>query len=76
MITAVAAGAEAADGSAIARINILAYEPAYGIIGDPAKKDPTTRQSADHSMAYIVACLTWCQQQAGQHCCQIVFGIK
>ena len=47
----------AADGSAIARINIVAYEPAYGIIGDPAKKDPTTRQSADHSMAYIVATL-------------------
>merc|ERR1711957_157020 len=39
----------------IERINIVAYEPAYGIIGDPAKKDPKTRQSADHSMAFIVS---------------------
>merc|ERR1719436_2213214 len=36
-------------------INIIAYEPAFGIIGDPAKKDPKTRQSADHSMAFIVS---------------------
>ena len=34
-------------------IKILAYEPAFGIIGDPAKRNPTTRQSADHSMVYI-----------------------
>jgi len=40
---------------AIDNINIVAYEPAYGIIGDPAKMDPTTRQSADHSMAFIVS---------------------
>merc|ERR1719213_1159723 len=40
---------------AISNINIVAYEPAFGIIGDPAKKDPTTRQSADHSMAFIVS---------------------
>eukprot|EP00397_Hematodinium_sp_SG-2012_P025943 GEMP01027143.1.p1 GENE.GEMP01027143.1~~GEMP01027143.1.p1 ORF type:complete len:552 (+),score=157.20 GEMP01027143.1:102-1757(+) len=40
---------------AIERINIVAYEPAYGIIGDPAKQNPTTRQSADHSMAFIVS---------------------
>eukprot|EP00927_Polykrikos_kofoidii_P050289 TRINITY_DN441_c0_g1_i3.p1 TRINITY_DN441_c0_g1~~TRINITY_DN441_c0_g1_i3.p1 ORF type:complete len:543 (-),score=84.24 TRINITY_DN441_c0_g1_i3:182-1810(-) len=40
---------------AIEGINIVAYEPAYGIIGDPAKKDPKTRQSADHSMAFIVS---------------------
>eukprot|EP00438_Fugacium_kawagutii_P032144 Skav231562 [mRNA] locus=scaffold481:123334:137959:- [translate_table: standard] len=39
----------------IAGINIIAYEPAFGIIGDPAKKDPKTRQSADHSMAFIVS---------------------
>jgi 2-methylcitrate dehydratase len=32
---------------------IKAYEPAFGIIGDPAKRDPKTRQSADHSMVYI-----------------------
>lgn len=37
----------------INNIKILAYEPAFGIIGDPAKKNPTTRQSADHSMVYI-----------------------
>jgi 2-methylcitrate dehydratase len=40
---------------AIDNINIIAYEPAFGIIGDPAKKDPKTRQSADHSMAFIVS---------------------
>ena len=36
-------------------ITIVAYEPAFGIIGDPAKRDPKTRQSADHSMVYIVS---------------------
>jgi len=36
-------------------ITITAYEPAFGIIGNPAKRDPRTRQSADHSMVYIVA---------------------
>jgi 2-methylcitrate dehydratase len=44
-------------GGAIKEIRILAYEPAFGIIGNPAKMDPRTRQSADHSMAYIVATL-------------------
>lgn len=39
----------------IKEIRIIAYEPAYGIIGDPAKRDPRTRQSADHSMVYIVS---------------------
>lgn len=39
----------------IASINITAYEPAFGIIGDPTKRDPKTRQSADHSMVYIVS---------------------
>jgi len=39
----------------VENINILCYEPAFGIIGDPAKKNPTTRQSADHSMAFIVS---------------------
>lgn len=33
----------------------MAYEPAFGIIGDPAKKTPSTRQSADHSMVYIIS---------------------
>jgi 2-methylcitrate dehydratase len=40
---------------AIEEIRIVAYEPAFGIIGDPAKRDPQTRQSADHSMVYIVS---------------------
>ena len=44
-----------ADPSSIASIKIVAYEPAFGIIGDPAKRDPKTRQSADHSMVYIVS---------------------
>ncbi len=46
-----------ASGSKIKSITITAYEPAFGIIGDPAKRNPTTRQSADHSMVYIVATL-------------------
>eukprot|EP00330_Aristerostoma_sp_ATCC50986_P012561 CAMPEP_0114586062 /NCGR_PEP_ID=MMETSP0125-20121206/9401_1 /TAXON_ID=485358 ORGANISM="Aristerostoma sp., Strain ATCC 50986" /NCGR_SAMPLE_ID=MMETSP0125 /ASSEMBLY_ACC=CAM_ASM_000245 /LENGTH=537 /DNA_ID=CAMNT_0001781355 /DNA_START=62 /DNA_END=1675 /DNA_ORIENTATION=+ len=41
----------------IGNIKILAYEPAFGIIGDPAKRNPTTRQSADHSMVYIISTL-------------------
>lgn len=47
----------AKDGSGIREIKIVAYEPAFGIIGNPMKKDPKTRQSADHSMAYIVSTL-------------------
>jgi 2-methylcitrate dehydratase len=38
-------------------VRIRIYEPAFSIIGDPAKHDPRTRQSADHSMVYIVATL-------------------
>jgi 2-methylcitrate dehydratase len=38
-------------------VRIMIYEPAFSIIGDPAKRDPRTRQSADHSMLYIVATL-------------------
>ncbi|MFG0256584.1 MAG: MmgE/PrpD family protein [Phycisphaerales bacterium JB043] len=45
------------EGANISKITILAYEPAFGIIGNPAKMDPQTRQSADHSMAYIVSTL-------------------
>lgn len=41
----------------LASLLITAYEPAFGIIGDPAKRNPTTRQSADHSMLYIIATL-------------------
>lgn len=44
-------------GGNIEKIKIIAYEPAFGIIGDPAKRNPTTRQSADHSMVYIVSTL-------------------
>ncbi len=41
-------------GDCISSIVIRAYEPAFGIIGDPSKRDPKTRQSADHSMLYLV----------------------
>jgi 2-methylcitrate dehydratase len=41
----------------IRQIRISIYQPALGIIGDPAKRDPRTRQSADHSMVYIIATL-------------------
>ncbi|MFN0010354.1 MAG: MmgE/PrpD family protein [Phycisphaerales bacterium] len=44
-------------GGRIRRIKVIAYEPAFHIIGDPAKRDPHTRQSADHSMVYILATL-------------------
>ncbi len=43
------------DPKRITSIRITAYEPAFSIIGDPAKRDPRTRQSADHSMLYIVS---------------------
>ena len=42
---------------ALKKIRITIYQPAFGIIGDPAKRDPKTRQSADHSMVYIIATL-------------------
>ena len=44
-------------GSTAQTLRITIYEPAFGIIGDPAKRDPQTRQSADHSMVYIIATL-------------------
>src|SRR5262245_47547027 len=47
----------AADPGQVERIRISIYEPAFSIIGDPHKRDPRTRQSADHSMVYIVATL-------------------
>ncbi len=37
------------------KVKIKIYEPAFGIIGDPHKRDPTTRQSADHSMVFIIS---------------------
>lgn len=57
MIDLVSDHPDVLDGDAISRIVIRAYEPAFGIIGDPAKRDPRTRQSADHSMVYIVGTL-------------------
>lgn len=50
------------------RVRVTIYEPAYSIIADPAKRDPRTRQSADHSLPYIVATLlrkAFEQRQAG-----------
>lgn len=41
-------------GDRINKIVVRAYEPAFSIIGDPHKRDPHTRQSADHSMLYLV----------------------
>ena len=45
----------AADLPGIRRIVVTIYEPACSIIADPAKRRPTTRQSADHSLPYILA---------------------
>ncbi|MBL8049421.1 MAG: MmgE/PrpD family protein [Chthonomonas sp.] len=55
VISAVEANPHLAKQGAISKITIKAYEPAFGIIGDPAKRDPKTRQSADHSMVFIVS---------------------
>lgn len=46
-----------ADRAKLQGLRITIYQPAFGIIGDPAKRDPRTRQSADHSMVYIIATL-------------------
>src|SRR5687768_8925919 len=43
--------------SSITQLRITIYEPAFSIIGDPHKRDPRTRQSADHSMVNIIATL-------------------
>merc|ERR1711965_406447 len=43
------------DPTQIKTIKVTAYEPAFGIIGAPAKRDPRTRQSADHSMVFILS---------------------
>lgn len=45
------------DPDQLRELRILIYEPAFSIIGDPHKRDPKTRQSADHSMVYIIATL-------------------
>ena len=43
------------DPSQLRSLRVVIYEPAFSIIADPAKRDPRTRQSADHSLPYIVA---------------------
>jgi 2-methylcitrate dehydratase len=45
----------ARDLGCIRAIRVKIYEPAYSIIADPAKRTPTTRQSADHSLPFILA---------------------
>jgi 2-methylcitrate dehydratase len=55
LIDLVMAHPELLEPGKIEKIVVKAYEPAFGIIGDPAKRDPHTRQSADHSMVYILA---------------------
>ncbi len=45
------------EGGKFKKIVIKAYRDAFNIIGDPAKRDPHNRQSADHSMCYIIATL-------------------
>jgi 2-methylcitrate dehydratase len=45
----------AADLEGVRGIRVAIYEPAFSIIADPAKRTPTTRQSADHSLPYILA---------------------
>ena len=54
------------DPAKIKSLTITIYEPAFGIIGDPAKRDPRTRQSADHSMVYIIATLLRKALQSGK----------
>lgn len=56
-------------GDCISKMVVRAYEPAFGIIGDPAKRDPKTRQSADHSMLYLVCSMlrTALELRAGGH---------
>ena len=44
-----------ADLDGIRSIRVTIYEPAFSIIADPAKRTPTTRQSADHSLPFILA---------------------
>lgn len=53
-------------GDHIRKMVVTAYEPAFGIIGDPAKRDPKTRQSADHSMLYLVCTMLRKAIEAGR----------
>lgn len=45
------------DVDSLETLDVVIYQPAYGIICDPEKWHPDTRQSADHSMPYILATL-------------------
>jgi 2-methylcitrate dehydratase len=45
----------AADLDEVRGLRVRIYEPAFSIIADPAKRTPKTRQSADHSLPYILA---------------------
>ena len=54
------------DADKLQGIEITIYQPAYGIICDPARRDPRTRQSADHSMVYIIATLLRKAYQTGR----------
>ena len=47
--------AVARDPDGIRALRVKIYEPACSIIADPAKRTPMTRQSADHSLPYILA---------------------
>jgi len=56
------------DPEQIKSLRITIYQPAFGISGDAAQRDPHTRQSADHSMVYIIATLlrkAFGQREAG-----------
>jgi 2-methylcitrate dehydratase len=39
----------------IKRIKVRIYNPAFDIISQPARRDPKSREAADHSMFYLVA---------------------
>jgi len=54
------------DIDSIEKITVSIYEPAFHIICDPAKWTPDTRQSADHSLPYIVSTLFRKAIQAGE----------
>jgi 2-methylcitrate dehydratase len=56
----------AGDIEGIRGITVRIYEPAYSIIADPAKRTPTTRQSADHSLPFILA-KTLLKARAAKH---------
>ena len=44
-----------ADLHSVKKVRVAIYEPAFSIIADPTKRNPQTRQSADHSLPYILS---------------------